>query len=97
MAVAVMLAEVSDAFADEGLDTFITSGIDGVHGRGSLHTDDPERDDKPALDFRTRHAPTRAAKLRIYRRIKKHLSPAFDVVLEFLERPNEHLHVEYDP
>lgn len=95
-AVSVMLQCVQTEFAREGYDTWITSGIDGVHSVGSRHYDDPERDDPPALDFRSKHVPPETMD-KIYRRIKQFLLPLFDVIWEARGTWNEHLHIEYHP
>lgn len=67
----------------------ITSGNDSTHGEHSLHYKGR------ALDFRTHDF--RGDKGLLRDAVKAALGPDFDVVLEALGEPNEHLHVEYDP
>lgn len=83
MLIAVMA--VRDIFARAGYDTTITSAFDGIHSAGSLHYHGL------ALDFRTRHIPTRDRDP-LARAIKEALGHEFDVVLE-----PTHLHIEFDP
>lgn len=69
---------------------WVTSGNDKVHMPGSKHfTDD-------ALDFQTKHLPTKA-KHEWAAAVKKRLGRGYDVILEDEDESNEHLHVEYDP
>lgn len=74
----------------------ITSVNDSTHGADSLHGVGR------AIDFRTKHIAIgdldRAEKLRFLRqRVADALTSEFDVVLEAVNKDNEHLHVEYDP
>ena len=74
----------------------VTCGEEGVHGPGTLHPKGR------ALDIRTHHLYVndivRTMKLGTLReKIGSCLGPDFDVVIEDLGGPNEHLHVEYDP
>jgi hypothetical protein len=70
-------------------DTIVTSCNDSQHMAGSKHYSGA------AFDFRTRHTGRSKA---ISDVIRKELgSLGFDVILEDLGGPNEHLHVEYDP
>jgi hypothetical protein len=78
--------------AELGIDTIVvTSGNDSAHMPGSFHGKDR------ALDFRTRTLPTRAAKERFRALLLERLGVEFQAVLEDLDGPNEHLHVEHDP
>ena len=70
-------------------DMVITSGRDGVHREGSLHYRDR------ALDFRTKHL-TIEEKRALVRATQKRLGADYDVILESLGAPNEHLHIEID-
>lgn len=72
------------------VDMLVTSGNDKVHARGSKHYSDE------ALDFRTKHL-TPPEKLALRNMIKERLGREFDVILEGVGTPNEHLHVEHDP
>ncbi len=69
----------------------ITSGNDSVHKVGSLHGRDK------AIDFRTKTLPERADKFKFRDTLRAIIGPDFDVILEDIGGPNEHLHVEYDP
>jgi len=71
------------------VDCVITSCNDGEHMQGSFHYSGK------AADFRTQH--TGMAKS-FAEEARKELGPlGFDVILEDLGQPNEHLHLEYDP
>lgn len=67
----------------------ITSGNDSTHSENSLHYKGR------ALDFRTHDFNGNKEQLRD--EIKGALGAEFDVVLEHLGEPEEHLHVEWDP
>ncbi len=67
-----------------------TSIMDGVHGKGSRHYWGD------AVDFRTRHI-ARQKLTELTDRCREYLGAGFDVVLEDVDGPQEHLHVEYDP
>ena len=72
------------------IDMFVTSGNDGTHMKGSKHyTND-------ALDIRTHHldVDTRRA---LITDIQHRLGNDYQLVLEDAGKPNEHLHIEYDP
>jgi hypothetical protein len=71
-----------------GYDTTITAIADGRHGPRTLHG-------KAAVDWRTKDFNGDKYKLR--NEIKAALGADFDVVLEDLYGPNEHIHTEYDP
>lgn len=71
-----------------GVDTIITSGIDGVHSWGSLHYNGL------ALDFRTHHITDPHA---VVRDMADMLGNDYDVVLEAEGKPNAHIHVEFQP
>jgi conjugal transfer mating pair stabilization protein TraG len=91
------LSVVEAAFKDRGYyDTMITSGNDGVHMVGSLHPLGR------ALDFRTNMVQDMVAKKRgdVLRDIALSIAsalPGYDVLLEDVGLPNEHLHIEFDP
>lgn len=85
MAIAYAIASrVYLRYSDDGV-CVITSGVDGVHGKDSLHYTGY------ALDLRihnvhvTYHA-------ELLEDLKLALGPQFDVVLE-----KDHIHVEFDP
>jgi hypothetical protein len=82
---------VRDVYAalDPGCSCTVTSGNDSKHSAASLHYDGK------ALDYRTHDFTGDKQQLR--QEVKAALGNDFDVVLEGVGTPNEHLHVEYDP
>lgn len=64
--------------------TTITSGLDGVHGKGSLHPKGK------AFDFRTNDWPAGKHE-QITTEIRKALGPQYDVVYE-----GDHCHIEWE-
>jgi hypothetical protein len=68
----------------------VTSVTDGQHSPNSLHYKGL------AFDFRS-HDLANGRKLQVHGALRHHLGPDFDVILEALNTPNEHFHVEYDP
>ncbi len=100
MNVAFMVAK--EEFAKYGVELIITSVNDSDHGYGSLHFSGG------AFDARTKHIDTLKmqsayglnaldVKRKIHQAIKKNLGAEFDVLLEFIGRPNEHIHIEFQP
>ncbi len=85
----VAIQAVSDLFGIDGYDVIITSGVDGVHSRTSLHYVGY------ALDFRTRHIP-RGRTLQYVQKLKQHLGSEFDVLFES-SKESEHMHIEFQP
>lgn len=69
----------------------ITSGIDGKHMPNSYHYS------LRALDVRTKTFPSLTAKQEFMTLLKEELGKEYDVLLEGLNRPHEHIHVEFDP
>lgn len=68
----------------------ITSGSDGKHRPDSLHYSGY------ALDFRSKNVPPQL-KHEVLEEIRAALGADFDVLLEGLDTPHEHYHVEWDP
>lgn len=85
MALAAMV--VDECYGDT--ECVITSANDSKHSERSLHYKGC------ALDFRTHNYANDKQALRD--RIKAALGQDFDVLLESVGTPNEHIHVEYDP
>ena len=81
----VALIIIKDAFDSHGANCIITSGIEGKHGRASLHLVGA------ALDFRT-GGMDRELVSKIAVEIREGLGLDFDVVIE-----RTHLHIEYQP
>lgn len=71
-----------------GLHLTITSGIDGTHAANSLHYS------LRALDVRSKDVPD-PGKLRL--ELAKELGPDYQVILESPNKPNQHIHLEFDP
>ena len=80
-----IMVAAREAFGFFGADAIITSGQDGVHGKGSLHASGN------ALDFRTRHV-SRTIAEKVVDRMRKILGKGYDIVLE-----KDHIHGEWDP
>ena len=74
-----------------GVDLVITSANDGKHSPESLHYSGL------ALDMRIKHIGKVEDKKRAATFLTLALGDDYDVVLESLGKPNEHIHVEYDP
>lgn len=91
-AMEAVIVAVAKAAHDLGLPKpVITSGNDSKHSRNSLHYANR------ALDFRGRDL-TIAQGDALDRAVTKLLGPKYDVIFEtFLDKNNNHLHVEYDP
>jgi hypothetical protein len=87
---ALAYAIVQKAFHEYDCECVITSGADSQHGANSLH---PSGN---ALDFRTKHVSS-VLKMKLVNGIRSLLGEQFDVVYEADGKPNEHLHVEFDP
>ena len=85
---------IQTVFEHYGYACTITSGADGEHkpktGRASLHYSGL------ALDFRTKHLAV-MDKEKVLNAVRAALSNQFDIVLEQIGLPLEHLHIEYDP
>lgn len=75
----------------EPSEVVITSCMDSTHGEDSLHYA------LRAADVRTKNFPSVESKEAFVRALQRELGPQFDVILEQLGRPNEHVHVEFDP
>ena len=83
---------VDSVFEDKGVyETIVTSVKDGKHKPGSLHYSGL------AADFRSKHISGLVLKNAIVESIKSSLGDQWDVLLEHLGKPNEHIHVEFDP
>jgi len=71
-------------------ETLVTSANDRVHMAGSYHYEGL------AFDVRTQALAATVDKKALRDRIAARLGFEFDVILEDLGTPNEHLHAEYD-
>lgn len=88
MALAYTIA--ADLYRTVRVPCVITCGVNGQHKVGSLHPLGR------AVDLRTKTVPRHLLPLLIAR-LRDALGDQFDVVLEDLGGPNEHVHVEFDP
>ena len=72
------------------VDMVITSGLEGQHKPGSLHSVGK------ALDFRTKHLSAQD-KHDLVEEARRQLGAAYQLILEAEGKPREHLHIEFDP
>lgn len=80
---------VASVYASFNANCTITSANDSTHMNGSLHYKGN------ALDFRVRDFS--GDRHVLAEMVEQALGRDFDVLLESVGTPNEHLHVEYDP
>ncbi len=69
----------------------ITSGVEGKHKRLTLHKEGK------ALDYRTKYPQLNGRELELRDAVATALGVDYDVIMEHIGEPEEHLHVEYDP
>ena len=69
---------------------WVTSGNDGKHMKGSKHYAGE------AADLRSKNIP-KAIKRKVLADLSRLLGNDWDVILEYVDEPNEHFHIEYDP
>lgn len=97
----VFAAFVADeCYKRRGLECVITSANDSKHSAHSLHhskigkyTDGMCR----AIDLRTHYVELNSFEIQLVNELKDRLGPDFDVVLEGVGTPQEHVHIEWDP
>jgi hypothetical protein len=82
---------IDGIYNDLGVECVITSANDSRHSTASWHYKGR------ALDFRTHYEKMNELEQTLRDRVKEALGQDFDVVMEAVGTPNEHLHVEYDP
>lgn len=82
---------VKEVFQQYDCPCIITSGNDSRHSLTSLHFKGK------ALDFRTHFPRLNGKEAELAAAVRTALGMEFDVVMEAVGTPNEHLHVEYDP
>lgn len=83
-----------EVFASFGLACVVTSCRDGKHGPNSLHN---RGEIGRAADLRSWTVP-RTIVNEVLEALRKRLVPlGFDVILEKLNVPGEHFHIEHDP
>ena len=79
----------NQVFESSGYGCVITSGVGKEHKAYSLHPVGY------ALDYRTKHIKTLQEKETLLERLKIAL-PVCDFLLEHVDKPQEHIHMEYD-
>ena len=80
----------SSIFMDYGYDMEITSVMDGKHSSGSIHYSGG------AFDVGVKKVP-KEKRYHIFRDLRRACGEDFDVLHEFIGKPREHYHVEYQP
>ena len=85
------IATAADVWENYGADELVVTSLnDGSHRQGSYHyTGD-------AVDIRSKNLPSSAAKRNARDLLAARLGKDFDVILEDLGGPNEHVHIEHD-
>lgn len=78
-------------FEKHGFDLMVTEATGSKHMVGSLHYKGL------AADIRTHDIPTDAMKYQILNDCVHALGSDFDLILENIGKPIEHLHLEWDP
>lgn len=81
---------VASVFNKYGYECVITSGVGKIHGDKSLHPVGL------ADDYRSKHIKTLDEKVAILNDLNNCL-PCCDILLEYLNQEQEHLHIEFDP
>lgn len=89
--VAIGIMVVNEVYAIHGFNLVVTSITDSKHGDKSLHYKGL------AFDCRTKHIEDTENKTSIYLKVKEMLGKEWDVILEDVGGPNEHIHCEFDP
>ena len=87
----LLMAAVANVARDLAWNVTITSGTDGSHRSNSKHYSGE------ALDIRTKNFPTRRAKQEFITAVLLRLGPDYEMFLESEGKPQEHVHVEFDP
>jgi len=88
MVLAIRIVESVYHRLEPGHNLTITSIDEGQHGPGTLHGKGR------AVDFRTKDF--NGNKYKLQNEVRAALGDDFDVVLEDMHGPNEHLHLEWD-
>ena len=85
-----VLVAADKVYGKRGLDAIITSTNEGKHKKNSFHYKDL------AYDFRTHHVSTSQERQKILQELRNELGADYDCILENLNTPNEHIHIEQD-
>lgn len=88
----VIAAAVINAANEMNLpvDMLVTSGNDSTHMKGSHHYTGN------ALDFRSKHL-SNGEISSLLKIVRRRLGKSYQAIVESIEKPNEHIHIEYDP
>jgi len=81
---------VNRVWTKYGFTATITSSLDGVHMDGSKHYEGL------AEDYRTKDLPV-SKKHIMFNDVQEILGTDYQVLFEYENQDNEHLHIEYDP
>jgi hypothetical protein len=81
---------LDDIFKGHNLECTITSANDRKHMTNSFHYKNL------ALDLRSHYIPN-GREQEVIGEIKEAIGLDYDVILEDLDTPNEHIHLEFDP
>ena len=88
----ILLLQIMDSLSDRHkLDLEVSHIIDGIHTRASIHY----IGGAPDVIFKS--PATTDRKLAYVAALKASVGPDFDIILEDLNLPNEHIHGEYQP
>jgi len=89
---------IISGFVGGGYEPTVTSGKDSKHMKGSKHYEGNGIDFRSKDMFAKLSKDETATKLNaLSNKLKKQMGGEFDVVLEGVGTPNEHIHIEYDP
>lgn len=81
---------VDACYRERGLPCVITSANDSTHSANSWHYKGR------ALDFRTHYEALNGQEMALLAEVKEALGAEFDVVMEGVGTPQEHLHIEWE-
>jgi hypothetical protein len=85
-----IFSTIDEVFKHHGLECTITSANDKTHMTNSLHYRNL------ALDLRSHFIP-KGYEQSIVNELQEALGSDYDILLEGLDTPNEHIHLEFDP
>ena len=87
----VIMAACANVAEAMGIEVVVTSGKDSKHMMGSKHYAGN------ALDIRSKNFKSYEDKLLYLDAVMERLGEKYQGILEFVDTPNEHFHIEYDP
>ena len=85
-----IFSTIDEVFKHHGLECTITSANDKTHMTNSLHYRNL------ALDLRSHFIP-KGYEQSMVDELQEALGSDYDILLEGLDTPNEHIHLEFDP